>query len=85
VEIRVKEILGKGFCPYGLQPGDCWFVDSEETPARFCSWALISIWPFVSVMRFGGTLPWEENKDTATACCPDPNNPVIFEIKRLAE
>lgn len=83
VEITVKEIQGGGLCSYGLKPGHRWIIDSEETPARFCTWALQAIYPFVTVLRFGGSLPWESDKDTALACCPDPHNPVVFELHRL--
>jgi len=83
VIITVKEIQGRGICSYGIKPGDCWTITSEETPPKFCAWALQAIFPFLTVLRFGGEFPWEEDKDTAVVCCPDPHNPVVFELRRV--
>ncbi len=83
VQITVREIQGRGMCAYGINPQDSWVISSEETPANFCSWALQAIFPFLAVLRFGGKFPWEEDKDTAVVCCPDPHNPVVFELKRI--
>ncbi len=85
VVIRVKEIQGTGICSYGLKPGDSWIITSEETPPKMCTWALQAIFPFLTVLRFGGEFPWEEDKDTAVVCCPDPHNPVVFELKRVGQ
>ena len=30
----------------------------------------------------GGAFPWEKDKDKATVACPDPENPVVFELRR---
>jgi len=82
VKITVKEIQGTGVCSYGIKPGDSWIVTSEESPGGFCTWALQAIFPFLTVLRFGGQFPWERDKDTAVVCCPDPHNPVVFELRR---
>jgi hypothetical protein len=37
------------------------------------------------VLRFGGELPWEEDRDTAHVACPDPLNPLIMELRRIRE
>jgi len=85
VVVTVKEIQGRGVCSFGLRPGDSWTITSEETPQGFCSWALQAIFPFLTVLRFGGEFPWETDKNTAVVCCPDPHNPVIFELKRVKD
>jgi uncharacterized repeat protein (TIGR04076 family) len=82
VTIRVREIQGGGSCSFGIRPGDSWVVSGEETPPEFCAWALQAIFPFLTVLRFGGEFPWEEDKDTAVVCCPDPHNSVVFELRR---
>jgi uncharacterized repeat protein (TIGR04076 family) len=80
VAITVEQVQGKGICPLGLKKGDRFEMD-YRTPAGFCCWALQAILPFVAVVRFDGELPWEE-KGSARACCPDPDNPVVFRIER---
>jgi uncharacterized repeat protein (TIGR04076 family) len=34
-------------------------------------------------MRYGMDYPWAKNKDIIPVACPDPDNLVIFEIKRI--
>jgi uncharacterized repeat protein (TIGR04076 family) len=50
-----------------------------------CPWAFYTLFPFISVLQFGGSFPWEEDRDKTTVACPDPANPVVFELKRLRE
>jgi uncharacterized repeat protein (TIGR04076 family) len=39
--------------------------------------------PKVYAMRYGVEFPWAENKDAIYNACPDPENPVVFEIRRI--
>jgi uncharacterized repeat protein (TIGR04076 family) len=39
--------------------------------------------PKVYAMRYGVKFPWTENKDVIYNACPDPENPVVFEIRRI--
>jgi uncharacterized repeat protein (TIGR04076 family) len=32
---------------------------------------------------FGGRLPWSEDPDAVTVACPDAENPVVFELRRI--
>ena len=80
ITVTVVTILEKGECPLGLKPGDT-FQFSEKTPCM-CHWAYLVILPFATALRFGGNIPWEE-KGVCKVCCPDPNNPVVFEIRRV--
>ncbi len=80
VVIEILEIKGSGECPLGLKAGQSWIVDSAEVPNSFCGWAYNSISPFIQVLRFGGNFPWEKEGE-ALACCPDPNNTVVFKLK----
>lgn len=32
---------------------------------------------------FGGSYPWSEDPDVYIGCCPDPVNPVVFELRRI--
>jgi uncharacterized repeat protein (TIGR04076 family) len=34
---------------------------------------------------FGGSFPWEKDPDVTTVACPDPDNPVVFELRRLRQ
>lgn len=82
VSIKITNILGKGVCPNHHKVGDVFKVIGAETVNGLCGWAYHAIMPFMTVLRFGGEFPWEEDNDTAIVCCPDPHNPVIFELRR---
>jgi uncharacterized repeat protein (TIGR04076 family) len=81
IEVTVVKILEKGVCPFGFKKGDTFSFD-EKTPGGICNWAYLVILPFATALRFGGNIPWEE-QGICRVCCPDPNNPVIFEIRRV--
>ncbi|KYK33249.1 MAG: TIGR04076 family protein [Theionarchaea archaeon] len=81
IHVRVIKILEGGTCPFGLKVGDT-FTIGEKTPPGICHWAYLVIFPFATALRFGGRIPWEE-EGVCTVCCPDPNNPVVFEIRRI--
>lgn len=80
VLVEIIEIKGSGECPLGLAKGQSWFIDSAKVPEGFCGWAYNSIFPFIQVLRFGGSFPWEKEGE-ATVCCPDPHNTVVFKLK----
>lgn len=85
VRITVRDVMGNSRPSCGYKPGDTWLVSSDETPAGLCMWAVVSMAPFLAALRFSGGMPWEEDKDVATVCCSDPNNPVVFELRRVRE
>ena len=84
IKVKVINILEGGVCPLGLKIGDE-FIFKHLPPPDFCHWAFNCLFPFIATLRFGGDIPWEEKKGTCRVCCPDPNNPVVFEISRIEE
>ena len=80
-QIVATVISQKGTCSAGHKVGDA-FVIGETTPPGMCSWAFYTLFPFAEVLQFGGTFPWEEDSNRCTVACPDPGNPVVFELKR---
>jgi uncharacterized repeat protein (TIGR04076 family) len=84
IKVKVTKILEKGECPLGLKAGDE-FIFEHLPPPGFCHWAFHSLFPFITALRFAGNVPWEETGGTCHICCPDPNNPVVFEITRIEE
>ncbi|HEX74303.1 MAG TPA: TIGR04076 family protein, partial [Dehalococcoidia bacterium] len=73
-------ISQKGTCVAGHKVGDE-FAIGQKTPPGMCSWAFYTIFPFAEVLQFGGSLPWEEDPNKTTVACPDPANPVVFELR----
>jgi len=81
-QIKARVISQKGTCEAGQKVGDE-YVIGNTLPAGMCAWAFYTIFPFVTALQAGGTFPWEKDKDTAIVACPDPQNPVVFELKRI--
>ena len=80
-EVIARVISQKGTCAAQHKVGDE-FVIGQQTPPGFCSWAFYSLFPFAQVLRFGGSFPWEQDRDKAIVACPDAANPVVFELRR---
>jgi len=84
LKIIAKVVSQKGTCAAEHKVGDE-FTISDKTPAGLCSWAFYALFPFVAVFQFGGRFPWEKEPDKTTVICPDPENPVVFELRRVWE
>ena len=80
-KVRVKVISQKGTCEAGHKVGDEWLV-GEKTPEGLCIFAFGSLLSFLTPLMFDGAFPWEKDPDVTTVACPDPGNPVVFELRR---
>ena len=80
VNIKIKEIMGAGTCPYGHKSGD--EFSYPEDRGKICPSAYHILFPTIRVLQFGGTFPWTADPDIATLCCSDAKNPVVFQITR---
>lgn len=81
-DIIAKVISQKGTCQAGHKVGDE-FVMEEITPAGMCCGVYCAMFPFFFTLKFGGSFPWEKDPDKAMVACPDPDNPVVFELRRV--
>jgi uncharacterized repeat protein (TIGR04076 family) len=81
-DVQITVISQKGVCGAGHKVGDQWIV-SGVTPAGFCNAAFSILYPNIRMFRFGGILPWTKDPDTYNVSCDDPENPVVFELKRI--
>ena len=85
--VRVSELRYES----GRKPCDLYSLGEEfdltvpEERAKICRWAYNSMFPFLTVLEFGGTLPWEPDPTKAFVSCPDPHNVVVFELERMEE
>ena len=82
-DVIAKIISQKGHCEAGHKVGDE-FVIGQSTPPGMCSWAFYTLFPFAEVLQYGGSLPWEQ-PGKAVVACPDPSNPVVFELRHEAD
>jgi len=83
-DVVVKVVSQKGTCSYEHKVGDEWVVGGK-TPEGICMSAFQTLLPEIRVLMYGGSFPWSEDPDTAIVACPDPYNPVVFEMRRIKE
>jgi uncharacterized repeat protein (TIGR04076 family) len=83
-KVRVKVVSQKGSCEAGHKVGDEWLV-GEKTPEGLCIFAFSALLPSLTPLMYGGSFPWEKDTEATTVACPDGQNPVVFEIRRLPE
>ena len=81
-DIKINVISQKGTCPQDHKVGDEYLI-SKKTPEGICLSAFNSLFPAARVLMFGGIFPWAKDPDTATVACPDAENPVVFELRRI--
>lgn len=80
-KVLAKVISQQGTCVAGHRAGDE-FIISDMCPHTMCAWAFYTLFPFAQVLMCNGTFPWEKDPDKCTVACPDPGNPVVFELRR---
>ena len=81
-DVLARVISQKGACAMGHSVGDEWVI-GHKTPEGICQSAFNALMPPLWVLAFGGALPWSDDPDTAQVACPDAENPVVFELRRL--
>ena len=81
VEVTVKSQKEK--CAFGHKVDDKIVFDGRSVRGDICYSALMVLLPKVYAMRYGVEFPWSEDGDTMFNACPDPENPVVFEIRRV--
>jgi len=81
IEVTVKSQKGK--CALGHKVGDKIVFDGRSVRGDICYSALMVLLPKIYAMRYGVEFPWSEDGDAIFNACPDPENPVVFEIRRI--
>lgn len=83
-KVQVKVISQTGHCAAGHEVGDA-FIIGRHTPAGMCIFAYSALDPDVRALKFGAVYPWVQDSGSYVCCCPDPVNPVVFELRRGEE
>ena len=65
--------------------GEEFDLTKDEDRIKICKWAYNSMFPFIAVLEFGGSFPWEPDPSKAVVACPDPHNVVVFELEQVEE
>lgn len=71
-------------CTIGMKPGDE-FELSLHRCGEFCGYFYHNIHNWITMLQFGGDSPLGDNPDVMIWECPNPNNRVKVELKRVKE
>jgi len=91
--VVARVVHQEGYCFAGHKVGDEFDMGvgpgTGFVPTGMCNWAHSTIFPFTTVLWFGGTFPWVKDPDTheERVACPDGTNPdgkakIIFALRR---
>ncbi len=88
VKVQARVISQMGHCVAGHRVGDetVFDWDTHEIEGRICLHALYSMLPKIYALAHGADVAFVESEDgskVARHACPDGNNPVIFELKKI--
>ena len=83
-DVVARVISKEGTCAAGHEVGQEWVIGGK-TPEGICLSAFNALYPAARTLMFGGSFPWSDDPDTATAACPDAANPVVFELRRVRQ
>lgn len=78
IRITLIKQIGNTPCHRGHKVGDSFDFDSQR--GEICPLAMHVAFPFIDILRYGGSIPNNE-KGTATFCCPDVDTINVFKIE----
>ncbi len=81
ISIKIITKYGNNECPRGHKVGDKIDLNDIKAPP-ICKPLLNALQSPAMALMFGAELPWLKDKDVTRIACPDPENPVVVEIRR---
>lgn len=81
-KIIAKVVSQKGYCAIGHKVGDIVEIDHYGVQGNICINALFTMLPVAYAMMHNAYFPWSEDHCKELHACPDPKNPVVFELDR---
>ncbi len=82
IKITLVDRLGSRGCHRGHKIGDSFDYDSDR--GKLCPMAMHVAFPYIDILRYGGTLPLSKAGDIRF-CCPDADVVNIFRLEVLEQ
>ena len=82
-DVTCTVISQEGHCDHNCKVGKTFHIKHGVPPAGMCPHAVHTFFPFLQGLLFGASYPWEPDPDIARVACPDWENPVVYELRRL--
>lgn len=83
-KVIAKIIDKKSDCTIGMQVGDEYELSLHKC-GDFCGYFYHNIANLVAMLQFGGTFPVGDDPDMLVWECPNANNRVKIELRRIKE
>ena len=80
IRLTIIDRKGPHGCHHGHCVGDTFDFDTER--GRLCPMALHVAFPYVDILRYGGSIPGQP-EGTAVFCCPDVDVIQVFKIEKM--
>ena len=81
IKITLVDRMGARGCHRGHRVGDTFDFDTRR--GEICPMAMLVMFPFIDILRYGGALPGPSvSEDRIRVCCPDADVINIFEIEK---
>lgn len=81
-KVVAKVVSAKGDCTIGMKPGDEFDLSIHQC-GEFCGYFFHNIFGWVKTLQFGGTFPLFPDPDVQTWVCPNSQNAVTVELRRV--
>lgn len=78
IKVTVVDRLGPDGCHHGHKIGDTFDFDSDR--GKICPMAMHALFPYIDIMRYGGTVPPGKTGDVRV-CCPDADTAMVFRVE----
>ena len=82
IKLTLVQRKGDHGCHRGHRVGDSFDFDTER--GRLCPMAMHVAFPYVDILRYGGTIPGQP-EGTAVVCCPDADTINVFKAEIISE
>lgn len=83
IRLTLIDKKGKHVCHYGHKVGDSFDFQTER--GILCPMAVHVAFPYVEIIKYGGTPPERAESDAVTFCCPDADVINIFRIDKVED
>ena len=78
IVLTLIERRGTHGCHRGHRVGDTFDYDTER--GKLCPMALHTVYPYIDILRYRGSIPPCRSTDSIAFCCPDPDVINVFRI-----
>lgn len=78
IRLTLVDKLGDGYCHRGHKVGETFDYDTDR--GKLCPMAMHVAFPYIDILRYGGTLPPTKAGDFRF-CCPDVDIINVFKIE----